>query len=169
MAACNKIDQHGLLRLIYSHCGHSGDVLPICIQCWVFYQCTMIQCFVVRELCFTHIKWSTIREYLGVRKDGGWGLQDEASLHCRNSADRAIVIDRPCLFSDLSEVQEPCVTEAQFAKGVSRGQSKTNTVLVQWKSLKWGSVCQSPQFSLNGSDEWRNDWQSKCVVFFFSF
>lgn len=58
------------------------------------------------------------------------------------------------------------MTEAQFAKGGSRGQSKTNTVLVQWKSLRWGSVCQSPQFSLNGSDEWQNDWQSKCVGFF---
>lgn len=71
ISACNEIDQRGLSHLQsllalwrWTACTHS--------LCWVFYQQTMIQCFVVyHKLGFSHIEWSAIREHLGWGRVGG--------------------------------------------------------------------------------------------------
>lgn len=54
------------------------------------------------QAVLSHIKWRAIREYLGW---GRWGLipWDEVSLHCRNCDDWAVLIIRPCLYSELSK------------------------------------------------------------------
>lgn len=86
----------------------------------------MIQCFVVyHKLGFSHIKWSAIREHLGRRGEGrGVAPRDKVSLHRRNCADWATLIDVPCLYWELSEVQERWVTVAVFAEVRGRGQNK---------------------------------------------
>lgn len=135
ISACNEIDQHRPLGLICSHCWHSGDGLPVRIHC--------VECFISKQ--WFNALWSTTscasHTSSGVLLGNTWGevrwglvSKDEVSLHCRNNADWAILIDRPRLYSELSEVRESCATIAVFAK---RGEShdKINADWLLGKSL----------------------------------
>lgn len=118
ISACNEIDQQRLLRLICSHCWQSGDGLPVRIHC--------VECFISKQWfnalwsttsCASHTSSGVLLE--NTLGEEWWGLvpRDKVSLHCRNCADWVILIDRPCLYSEVSEVQECCATAAVFAKG----------------------------------------------------
>ncbi len=120
----------------------------------------MIQCFVVyHKLCFSHIKWSAIRESLGWGRVGGLVPRDEDSLHCRNCADWAILIGRPCLYSELSEVQEPYVTAAAFAKGGEATAKQTCCFSPVEESESW--FCLPNSTALSEPGEMRGEMISK--------
>lgn len=110
----SETDQYELFCLICSHCWQSADGLSVHIQ-WV-------ECFISTQWfnalwCATSCASHTSRGELleNTWGEDRWGLVpgEKDSLHCRNCADWAILIIRPCLFSELSEVQEPCVTVCQ--------------------------------------------------------
>lgn len=114
ITVCSETDQYELLCLICSHCWQSADGVSVHIQ-WV-------ECFISTQWfyalwCATSCASHTSRGELleNTWGEDRWGLVpgDKVSLHCRNCADWAILIIRPCLFSELSEVQEPCVTVCQ--------------------------------------------------------
>ena len=93
-----------------------------------------------------------------MRRGGGmvWGLVplDGVSLHCRNCADWAFLIDKPCLYSELSKVQEPCVTAAVFAKGGKAMAKQTFSFSPMEKVWELHMFTQSLQLSLRAFSHW---------------
>lgn len=165
ISACNEIEQHGLPCLICSHCWHSGDGLPVRIHC--------VECFISKQWfnalwsttsCASHTSSGVLLENTWGEK--GWGLApwDEVSLHCRNCADWAILIDRPCLYSELSEVQDLMWQQQCLPSGEKRPQQNKHSALVCWKSLRAGPVCQSPQVSLK-QERWEVKWTVMKMLF----